>query len=233
MIVIDVDATISNSVVYGGLTLGMVGIFAASEKLIEAIGEEYLGRSTGALASGLAAAMAAMLIVPVHHRVSGWVEKRFRGGLVQLRRGLPLLVGDLRETSSAQALATAALARIEGGVQASHGAVVVEGAVLGIRGIDRAAVQTWLAQDIAPADGAAKMQIDRADPLFPMRIPLHAEAMGATGWLLLGPRPDGSLYGHDEREALEDIADPTAPGGSPWRWSERSAPRPMMPDSGG
>ena len=30
------------------------------------------------------------------------------------------------------------------------------------------------------------------------------------GWLLLGPRPDNSLYGKDEREALCDIADPLA-----------------------
>jgi hypothetical protein len=208
----DVDATISNSVVYGGLTLGMVGIFAASEKLIEAIGEEYLGRSTGALASGLAAAMAAMLIVPVHHRVSDWVEKRFRSGLVQLRRGLPLLVGDLRETSSAEILANAALARIEDGVRASHGAVVIGDAVLAVRDIDGAAVEAWLTRRMAPVDGPAKMQIDRTDPLFPLRIPLHAEAVGTMGWLLLGARPDGSFYGRDERETLEDIVDPTARG---------------------
>ena len=34
--------------------------------------------------------------------------------------------------------------------------------------------------------------------------------MRAVGWLLLGPRPDGSFYGHDEREALAATADPVA-----------------------
>lgn len=30
------------------------------------------------------------------------------------------------------------------------------------------------------------------------------------GWLVLGPRPDGSFYGRDERDALSNIADPVA-----------------------
>ena len=30
------------------------------------------------------------------------------------------------------------------------------------------------------------------------------------GWLLLGPRPDGTLYGRDERRALDEVADPIA-----------------------
>ena len=43
-----------------------------------------------------------------------------------------------------------------------------------------------------------------------MRVPLEADGCGRVGWLLLGPRPDGSFYGKDEREALEEIADPIA-----------------------
>jgi hypothetical protein len=30
------------------------------------------------------------------------------------------------------------------------------------------------------------------------------------GWLLLGPRPDGSFFGRDEREALTHVAGPVA-----------------------
>jgi len=30
------------------------------------------------------------------------------------------------------------------------------------------------------------------------------------GWLLLGPRPDGSFFGRDEREAMEHVAGPIA-----------------------
>jgi hypothetical protein len=43
-----------------------------------------------------------------------------------------------------------------------------------------------------------------------MRMPLEADGHGRVGWLLLGPRPDGSFYGKDEREALTEIADPVA-----------------------
>ena len=51
---------------------------------------------------------------------------------------------------------------------------------------------------------------DRTDPLFPLRLPLEADGHGRVGWLLLGPRPDGSYYGRDERETLLAIADPVA-----------------------
>jgi hypothetical protein len=45
-----------------------------------------------------------------------------------------------------------------------------------------------------------------------MRVPLRVRhGSGAPlGWILLGPRPDGSFYGKDEQEALAEIADPVA-----------------------
>ncbi|MGH8575264.1 MAG: hypothetical protein ACREX8_22240, partial [Gammaproteobacteria bacterium] len=50
-------------------------------------------------------------------------------------------------------------------------------------------------------------------PLFPLRIRLDADrrrGRGTVGWILLGPRPDGSFYGKDEQEALAEIAGPVA-----------------------
>ena len=46
--------------------------------------------------------------------------------------------------------------------------------------------------------------------LFPTRVPLVAESTGRIGWLLLGPRPDGTPVGKDERETLTEIAGPIA-----------------------
>ncbi len=43
-----------------------------------------------------------------------------------------------------------------------------------------------------------------------MRVPLYAKSVGLIGWILLGPRPDGSFYGKDERDALLEISGPTA-----------------------
>jgi hypothetical protein len=44
-----------------------------------------------------------------------------------------------------------------------------------------------------------------------MRVPLRVSRDAAPiGWVLLGPRPDGSFYGKDEQEALAEIARPLA-----------------------
>jgi len=208
----DADAAISRSVTYGAITLGLLAVFAGSEKVIEVLGEEYLGHSLGAFAAGLGAAMAAVCVVPLHHRVTHWAEKRFQGGLAHLRSGLPILVGEMRETATPAELADVMLVRVEKGVRAVHGAVVTGGKILDVRDIDSATVAAWLKRGDAPANALRQLQIDRADPVFPMRVPLYAETCGLVGWLLLGPRPDGSFYGREERSALKEIAYPIARG---------------------
>ena len=204
----DADVTISRSIIYGGLTLGLLAIFAGSEKVIEIMGEQYFGERLGALAGGLGAAVAAVCIGPLHHRVSHWTEKRFRGGLVRLRNGLPLLVTDLRETATPAMLADAVLERVERGVRARHGAVIVDGRVLDARDIDADSVTAWLVARSLSVLPDAGLRCDRADPLFSVRVPLRSDGWGLVGWLLLGPRPDGSFYGRDERDTLQEIAGP-------------------------
>ncbi|WP_412069183.1 hypothetical protein [Rubrivirga sp. IMCC43871] len=53
---------------------------------------------------------------------------------------------------------------------------------------------------------------ETADRLFPVRVALRAERGGGDlateGWLVLGPRPDGSGYGPDDLEAVADVAGP-------------------------
>src|SRR5438045_6073213 len=54
---------------------------------------------------------------------------------------------------------------------------------------------------------------DRRDTNFPLRVRVCIETGDdpeTIGWLVLGPRPDGSLFGKDEREAIESIAGPVA-----------------------
>lgn len=186
----------------------LLGIFAGSEKLIEALGEEYFGGSLGAMAGGIGAAVAAVMIVPLHHRVSNWAEKRFQRQMAELRDGLPLLVGDLRETAGMDRIAAVVLDTVSRGVRARHAALLVGDALADTRGIDAAAVAAWRGGWSPPSrDG---LDCDRSDLLLPMRIPLEASGHGRVGWLLLGPRPDGSFYGKDERDTLSAIADPVA-----------------------
>ncbi len=206
----DADTAISRSVAYSALTVGILIVFAGSEKLIEIFGEEYFGASVGAVAGGLGAAVAASMIAPLHHRMTHWTEHRFRSALLHLRQGLPLLLADLRETGTPDMLVDAMLVRIEKGVHAAHGAVVMAGEVVSARGVDSGAVRAWLASWNAPASGRHLLESDRADRLFPLRMPLEADGAGHVGWLLLGPRPDGSFHGRTERAALAEIAEPSA-----------------------
>ena len=206
----DAEAAISRSVAYGALTVALVAVFAGSQKVIEMLGEGWFGGQFGAMASALAAAVAAGTIAPLHGRVTRWAERRFQSDLTHLRTGLPLLVGDLRETASPAALADAALIRVERGVRASYGAVVADGAVVAARDIGADAVAAWLATRGDGAGEGGGLQTDGSDPVFPVRVPLTADGVGRSGLLLLGPRPDGSFYGKDEREALAAIADPVA-----------------------
>jgi hypothetical protein len=66
-----------------------------------------------------------------------------------------------------------------------------------------------LGDTVAAARGIEPADVEPAE--FPVIVKLrvgHSEA--EIGTLLVGPRPDGSGLGKDEREALHDIADPVA-----------------------
>jgi len=204
----DADVAISRSVAYGTLMVALLAIFAGSERVIELLGEEYFGESLGALAGGLGAAIAAVMFVPLHHRLTRWAERRFQHGLTRLRTALPRLMGDLRATGSVDGVLEAALDCVNAGVHASRAVVLIDGDIAALRSIDSEQVDRWQSE-WAPSPGEG-LDCARNDPMFPLRIPLDADGHGRVGWLLLGPRPDGSFYGKDEREVLEEIADPLA-----------------------
>jgi len=206
----DADETISRSITFGIVSLALLLIFAGAEKAIEILGEAYFGKRLGAIASGTGAAVAAAMIGPLHHRVTLWAEHRFRSQLGHLRLGLPTLVADMRETATPLTLANTALARIEKGVHADHGAIIIENIVLSAHDVDSNHVGAWLAKGTAPTRDFARLHCDRSDSLFPLRVPLYADGVGLLGWLLLGPRPDGSFFNREERETLLAIAEPMA-----------------------
>ena len=204
----DADTVIGRSAVYSLLTVGFVAVFAASQKVIEILGEDYFGRDVGAIAGGTGAALAAVAIAPMHARVRRWAERRFQRPLYLLRHSLPALVGDLRETAGLRQVAGATLDSVVGGVQAKRAAVLVGDALAGARGISAADAEAWRA-GFAPS-ARPGIDCDNSDPLFPVRVPLEAEGHGRVGWLLLGPRPDGSLFGKSEWDVIEEIAEPVA-----------------------
>jgi hypothetical protein len=181
----DADAAISRSAGYAVLTLLLAGTFGASAKLIEWFFETSFGGDAGALPGAIGAGLAVVLITPMHNRIHRWAERRFQQALLHLRRDLPDCVGDLRETAGMAELLDEVLARILTGTRAVRAAVVVDGKTVAARG-----------------DGGAD---------FPVSVPLRVEYQQMEiGALRVGPRPDGSAPGKDEREALAEIADPIA-----------------------
>jgi hypothetical protein len=112
------------------------------------------------------------------------------------------------ETASLEGLAAIILRRLEIGVRATASVLIADDKIVALHGTESQQVQAWR-ERWTPAAGDM-LDCDRDDPLFPMRVPLAAEGVGNVGWILLGPRPDGSFYGKDEREALVAIAEPVA-----------------------
>ena len=212
----DADTVIGRSAAYGVLTAGFVALFAGTEKLAEIIGEHYFEHSIGIAAGAIAAAVAAACIVPLHNRVHRWAERRFQKPLIRLREGLPECLADLRDTASVGQIAEAVMKRIDAGVRSTREAVLLfDEAKLRIAGTHSVAsgeVREWQRRWTVPG-GERALDCDRKDMIFPVRLRLcieNADEPETIGWLLLGPRPDGSLFGKDEREALGAIAGPVA-----------------------
>ena len=199
----DTQAAVSRSILYGALTLALLAIFAGSEKIVEMAGEAWFGSSMGALAGVLGTALAATAIAPLHERIGRWVEHRFQKNLIHLRHDLPPLLAALGETSSPQEVAETLLDRLGRGLHITRGAIIADGRVIAAQGIAPADVETWQA-GITPNPHRG-LEIHKRDPLFPVRALLaHGQ------WLALGPRPDDSLYGKDERELLIELTTPIA-----------------------
>jgi len=208
----DADAAISRSAVYAGLTVVLFAVFAASETLIQALGQEWFGASAGAAGGAVAAGLAAFLLVPLHHRLSDWAKKRFQRDLTRLRAELPEVLVAIRDSNDPVALADDALRLAMRGVHASHGAILLEDrarlALAHAEGIPTRGLAKRLAAEL-PSDPVPGV-IRADDPELPIRLPLVAPSGSNVGWLLLGPHPDGSLYGKDDRKALEELATPLA-----------------------
>lgn len=180
----DAEAAISRSAALAALTVSLVATFAGTEATIEWIGQQYFGMGIGNISATMAAAVAAVLLNPLHSRISDWAERHFQRDLVELKRDVPELLKHLAVTASPQQLGAAVLPRINEAVHAKRSAIVLRGKVVVAEGVD-----------------AAKT----APTQFPVFLELRCSACDADGWLLLGPRPDGSLYGVDDLDAIRSI----------------------------
>jgi hypothetical protein len=200
----DAEAAISRSAAYAGLTLALVATFAASEAIIQMLGQRYFGAGVGDLSGAIAAAIAAILLTPLHNGITNWAEQRFQRDLAVLKQQLPELLAELAVSATPRQVANAVLPRIDEAIHAARATIVIDRAIVGVHGIEPREVRSWIGQWRPDSDGL--FEREAADPTFPVRMALRCPFGSVRGWLLLGPRPDGSLYGKDELEALAEIA---------------------------
>ena len=102
------------------------------------------------------------------------------------------------------------LVRVERGVRAVRSAAIVNGEVVNAHGVSREEVESW--RSSAEGQDHAEDDREKADRLFPVRVPLvpSSDDEAPIGYILVGPRPDGTLPSKDEQEALEGVSEAIA-----------------------
>ncbi len=120
-----------------------------------------------------------------------------------MKRTLPIILADQSPRASSREIGAVALGKIGEAIHATRSALLVENNVVAAQGIELDAVRRW-ARASVERDGAM-LEHYPSDCLFRLCIPIRSTFAGATPWLLLGPRPDGTLYGKDELDALNAI----------------------------
>ncbi len=204
----DAEAIISRTASIAIVTVVLgAGFAGVMEGIITQMQNIYPNSQTPAAMIG--AMVAVMMIEPVHRKVAAWAEKRFHKNLLELKTGLPEAMRDLRDVTSFEDFIDEVLTRITEGVLARRIAFVLGREVKQQLGVTRGEVLRWLAA-FKPGEDHERIECHTEDPLFPLRVRVEDGSGALVGWLLIGPRPDGSIAGKDEREALENIIVPLA-----------------------
>lgn len=94
------------------------------------------------------------------------------------------------------------LPAINAAIHASRSAIMVDGQIAGSCGISRTRARRW-ARSFA-GDFGQPIRDDR-DLVFPLRLALGNSASVAFAWLVVGPRPDGTLYGREDLDAVRSV----------------------------
>jgi hypothetical protein len=204
----DAESIISRtfSIAIVTLVLG-AGFAAVMEGIITQMQNIYPNSQTPAAMVG--AVLAVVFIEPLHKKVGGWAERHFHKNLLDLKTALPEAMRDLRDVSTFQDFIEEVVSRVTTGVLAHRAAFILGREIKHQIGVTRGEVLRWLAA-FQPDDDHDKLECHPEDRLFPLRVRVEDGSGALVGWLLLGPRPDGSIAGKDEREAVEEIVVPLA-----------------------
>src|SRR3954451_3380819 len=206
----DAEFVISRSANVALITLAVAAIFAGAADGFKEIVINYSGNADSEGPIIFAAALSTVLVILIQERVQRWSERRFQKNLFLLRDDLPEVARDMRETASLGEMLDEILARVDRGVRAIRSAAIVNGCVLCARGLSTNEVEEWRATSFAQ-DYKSDMCEPR-DRTFPIRVPLvpSSDDEEPIGYLLVGPRPDGSIPSRDEQKALKEVQESIA-----------------------
>lgn len=206
----DAEFVISKSANVALITIAVAGVFAGTADGLKQIIYNYYGNTNSEGPVIFAAALSTVLVNPIQERVQRWSERRFQKNLFLLRDDLPEVVRDMRETASLQEMLEEILSRVDRGVRAVRSAAIVNGCVLASRGLEIAEVETWRVSKFAQ-DYTSDI-CEPSDRDFPIRVPLvpSSDDEAPIGFLLVGPRPDGSIPSKDEQRALAEVSESIA-----------------------
>jgi hypothetical protein len=196
----DAETVITRSAAYATLTIALVATFGGTKALIQNIGQDYLGMNVGSVSGGMAAAVAAVLLNPFHERITGWAEQHFQPDLAQLKREIPGLLARLGTSNSTRQLCDAVLPRMSAAIHATRSAILLDSHIVAATGVTlqeahRLAIQSF-------GESSYRSRGEKPDETFPVRLPLNLATSGMSAWLLFGPRPDGTLYGKEDLDAV-------------------------------
>jgi hypothetical protein len=206
----DAEVVISRSANVALITVLIGGIFAAANEAVKVFVQGLYAPGGGNSPGIVAAAVATVAVTPLYEKIQHWSEKKFQRNLYLLRDDLPECVRDLRETASTAELVDEVLRRIENGVRCVRSAAIVHGEVVNTRGVAKEQVEAWRAtiEGRTFTDDICEAQ----DKLFPIRVPLvpSSDNEAPLGFIVVGPRPDGSIPSKDEQKALAGVSEPIA-----------------------
>lgn len=206
----DAEIAISRSANFALITLAVAAVFGAAADAVKQLVYNYYGNTNSEGPVVIAAAIATILINPIQDRIQRWSEKRFQKNLFLLREDLPGNVRDMRETASLTEMLDEILVQVDRGVRAIRAAMIVNGCVLSVRGLSVEEAEAWRTSTFAQ-DYRSDI-CEAADRLFPIRVPLvpSSDEEEPIGYLLVGPRPDGSVPSREEQKALAEVSEDIA-----------------------
>lgn len=206
----DADAAITRSAVWAIAAPLLAFFFAATIEVLKVALGPVFGNDMVIVPS--AGALTAMLIAPLGSWIERRVESWSRRDLIALSRELPAAASDLSENDDAGLLLDHASRAVARAMKARDAAILVRSgpgwAPGASTGVPAKQVAAWLAGAALP-EVAPELNVVRGDPLFPLRVPLIARPAGepeAIAWLLVGPRPDGTVQDRDARAVLAEVA---------------------------